>query len=151
MKYDTLIEDILNKLNFTSDPDIIKGVKIFENKLWPLLKLQIPNISLRFPGVNVKEVFEDPFVAKGSKSDDPSQSEANFNIILKRKDKKNSTENLDLVYLNKGLKELETNLNNKFFNSRKVVNILEPHPSHDQPTSSPTDLFVPIIIDVNAS
>jgi hypothetical protein len=139
-------------MNFTSDPDIIKGVKIFENIIWPrILKDGIPNIQLRFPLSNVNEVFDKPFVSKGSTSDDPTKSEANFNIVLKRKDKQHPEENLDKVYLQNGLKMLQEKANKEYFNNKKVVNILESHPSHEYvPGGEMPDLFIPVIIDVNA-
>jgi len=156
MMFDKLIQELLDTSNidmkFASDPIIIKNVKVFENVVWPkVLKNGISEINLRFPNNFVKDVFETPFVSKGSTSDDPSQSEANFNIVLKRKDKKHPLENLDKVYLENGLKMLQDKANREYFNNKEVVNILEPHPSHEYiPNSEIPDLFVPVIIDTQA-
>lgn len=155
MRFNKLVSELLDKTNimqFTSDPEIIKGVKIFENVVWPnVLKNGIPEIQIRFPDTSIDKVFEKPFVSKGSTSDDPTKSEANFNIVLKRKDKKHPFENFDKVYLENGLKVLQDKANNEYFNNKKVVNILEPHPSHDFiPNGKIPDLFIPIVIDTQA-
>ena len=156
MSFDSLVEklidDNLSMLKFSSDPDVLKGVKIFQTLIWPKhLKLELPKISLRFPASSVNDVFDSPIVSKGTMSDDPTQSEANFNIELERKDKQFPTKDLDLVYLQKGLKTIQDNVNKLYFSGKEVLNILDPHSSHDIiPGGAIPKLFIPVVIDVQA-
>jgi len=156
MNFNSLVVELLNSnfsniLQFQSDPDVLKGIKTFQAVVWPKLKIEIPKINLRFPAGTVNDVFEAPTLTKGTMSDDPTQSEANFNIVLKRKDKKFPTEDLDIVYLQKGLKVQQDEFNKIYFNSKEVVNILEPHPSHERsPEGITPELFIPVVVDIQA-